>query len=163
MCHGESAAGFNGEINTFSSYLPGNGPNAATGYAVVERASVMIAPIVASQAAGPLGDALDAAVIADMGPLAIGAAATTSSIVLNEGEAILALVQNGRIIAQGDVGLSHVELVNRQLGGILPQGAEVVTIGKFDGQIVAYTSRSFYGVQAPASASAQAVARTAFR
>lgn len=39
MCHGVSAAGFNGDVNSFSSYLPGSGPNARQGYATLGAVS----------------------------------------------------------------------------------------------------------------------------
>jgi len=44
MCHGVSAAGYNGDPNSFSSYLPnsgGVGPNARDGYAVLGNLSSM--------------------------------------------------------------------------------------------------------------------------
>ena len=41
MCHGVSAGGFNGDPNSFSSYLPGSGPNARAGYAALAHVSSM--------------------------------------------------------------------------------------------------------------------------
>ena len=77
-------------------------------------------------------------------------------ITLREGDAVLAIVKDGRVIAQtSDVMLSHAEFVRRTVG-ILPSGAEVVTIGKFNGQIMALSSQTFYGNQLPSSAAQEA-------
>jgi hypothetical protein len=96
--------------------------------------------------------------------IAADAAAIGGQLTLGEGDAVLAVVQEGKIIAQAPIssGLSHVEFVARTLG-TLPEGAEVVTIGKFDGQIVAIASRSIAGNQLPASAAAQAAAQAVFK
>lgn len=73
------------------------------------------------------------------------------------------MVHNGQIIAQsGDLLLSHAEFVARTLG-TLPEGAEVVTIGKYQGQIVALNSMTFAGNQGLASPAAQAAARAGFQ
>ena len=89
--------------------------------------------------------------------------AAAARIALGEGDMVLAVVRNGKVLAQGSPGLSHAELVARQLGGVLPDGAEVVSIGKFGGKIVAQTSKTFSGVQMPASNAAQAAANATFR
>jgi RHS repeat-associated protein len=87
----------------------------------------------------------------------------TAGRVLSEGDAILAVVQDGKIIAQsGNLLLSHEQFVARTVG-TLQEGAEVVTIGKINGQVLAITSKSFHGHQIPASASAQKAALGAFR
>jgi RHS repeat-associated protein len=158
MCHGVSAGGFNGNVNSFSGLtaIPGSGPDAMQGYQALEQLSIAATPFVAGPVGGFIGDALDVGAVGTISAVAAG------QMTLNEGDAVLAVVQNGQIIAEGDVGLSHSEFVARTLG-TLPQGAEVVTIGKVDGQIVAITSKSFYGVQVPASANAQTAAQAAFR
>jgi hypothetical protein len=86
-----------------------------------------------------------------------------SRITLTEGDAVLAVAHNGKIIAQtSDVLLSHELFVSRYVGK-LPAGAEVLTIGKFGGQVNALTSKTFHGTQLPASEAAQAAARAAFK
>ena len=42
--------------------------------------------------------------------------------------------------------LSHAEFVSRTVG-TLPEGAEVVTIGKYQGQVAAFNSMTFSGNQ----------------
>ena len=63
---------------------------------------------------------------------------------------ILAVVKDGKVLARAHSGLSHEELVRRSLGDV-PEGASVVTIGKFQGEIVVKNSYSFSGNQGPAS------------
>lgn len=71
-------------------------------------------------------------------------------VTLEEGQALLAVVKDGRIVAQtADVALSHARFVEQTLG-TLPEGARVVTIGKFQGEIYAQNSRTFHGNQLPA-------------
>jgi RHS repeat-associated protein len=93
-------------------------------------------------------------------------AATTainnSQIFLREGDAVLAIIKDGEVIRMGDVGLSH-EVFGERAMGALPQGAEVVTIGKSGGQIYALTSRTFSGTQTNASQAAQDAAQLVFR
>ncbi len=86
-----------------------------------------------------------------------------AQIALREGDAWLAVVKDGKILAKtSDMLLSHKEFVARALG-TLPKDAEVVTIGKFCGKVVAITSKTFHGVQVPASAVAQTAAQGVFR
>ena len=93
----------------------------------------------------------------------IGAAAADSRILLQEGDALLAVVKDGRIIAKtSDVALSHTSFVNRALGG-LPEGARVVTIGKFEGSVRALNSRTFHGNQLPAPQDVQSAVGAFYR
>ena len=39
MCHGVSAGGFNGDVSSFSAYLPGSSPNVRDSYAFLAHAS----------------------------------------------------------------------------------------------------------------------------
>lgn len=87
---------------------------------------------------------------------------SSSQIVLREGDAVLAVVHEGKILASTkDISLSHAEFVSREIG-TLPAGAEVVTIGKFQNDVVALLSRTFHDTQLPASMAAQEAARAAF-
>ena len=93
-----------------------------------------------------------------------GAAATAASrILLREGDAVLGVVHEGRLIAKSsDVTLSHAEFVRRTVG-ILPEGAEAVTIGKFQGEITVLRSAKIHGRAMPASQEALDAARTVFQ
>jgi len=51
VCHGVSAQGYNGDINSFYG-LPGSGPDALKGYSAVEDFAVNITPIVLSPLTG---------------------------------------------------------------------------------------------------------------
>jgi RHS repeat-associated protein len=62
---------------------------------------------------------------------------------LNEGQFELVVVKNGKVIASSHDGLSHRELIKRKLGGVLPEGASVGTVGKLDGKIVVVPSTNF--------------------
>jgi hypothetical protein len=81
---------------------------------------------------------------------------------LTEQEAVLAVIKDGKILAQtSNSSLSHATFVQRALG-TLPEGAEVVTIGKLDGVITAFRSRTFHGNELPASQAAIDAAKKAF-
>ena len=85
--------------------------------------------------------------------LLTGAGDTASNItkqVLPDNEPILAVVKDGKVIATSNASLSHSELVARQLGGQLPDGAKVVTIIKERGVISVMNSRTFAGNTLPA-------------
>jgi len=91
------------------------------------------------------------------------AASTTNAVTMAEGDAVLAVISDGKIIAQSsNMMLSHEAFVARTVG-TLPEGAEVVTIGKYNGVVTAITSKTFSGVQVPASTAAQAASRAAFK
>jgi RHS repeat-associated protein len=169
MCHGESAGGYNGNPNAFAGVttIPGSGPNAMQGYSTVETISAYAAPILASQAAGPLGDALDAVVIADVGA---GAAAGTGTAVmlgnanLSVGPALVVVTPEGEVVTTPNLMLSHQVFAQQVLGTTgtqLPAGAWVGTVGNINGQIVGINSFTFFGNQAPASAAIQTILRAA--
>jgi RHS repeat-associated protein len=77
VCHGVSANGFNGNVNSFYGLtaLPGSGPNAMQGYATEEFIAQTITPFIAGPAGGLIGDALDAGTTA-----AITATATSTAV-----------------------------------------------------------------------------------
>lgn len=88
---------------------------------------------------------------------------TGTKIALQDGDVLLAVVKDGKIIAQGSPALSHAELVARQLGGKVPEGAEVVSIMKFEGKIFVQNSQTFMGNMGNASKAAQEAANAAYR
>jgi hypothetical protein len=84
-------------------------------------------------------------------------------IFLTEQEAVLAVIKDGKILASTRNSLlSHEVFVQRAIGA-LPEGAEVVTIGKLDGLITAFRSRTFHGNELPASQSAIDAARRVYK
>jgi len=91
-------------------------------------------------------------------------AASDARVFVPEGESVLAVVKDGTILRYTtDITLSHAEFVRRAVG-VLPEGAEAVTIGKYNGVISAMTS-SYFNAGQPgiASEAAQVAARSAFR
>jgi hypothetical protein len=71
-------------------------------------------------------------------------------IQLTDGQTLLILVKDGRVIEfTWDMGLPHVEFVKRKVGK-LPEGAWVGTVSKIEGEVVAISSKYFYGYQLPA-------------
>jgi RHS repeat-associated protein len=92
-----------------------------------------------------------------------GAGSAAARTLLREGDAVLGVVHEGKVIAQtSNVSLSHAAFVERTLGS-LPAGAEVVTIGKFEGVITVLRSPTFHGRGLPASREAFDAARAIFR
>jgi RHS repeat-associated protein len=117
---------------------------APEGAAVVGRA-VMRNPAAAARAAA----AMDETGCAGAG-LAAGAAVApvVAKTVLKKNDIILAVVHDGKILAQtSDFMLSHAELVKRFIKGGLPSGATVCTIGKEGNRLVALTSKTFHDKQ----------------
>lgn len=71
-------------------------------------------------------------------------------IQLSNGQTLLIIVKDGRVVEfTWDMGLPHVEFVKRKVGE-LPAGAWVGTVSKIDGDVVAISSKYFYGYQLPA-------------
>lgn len=92
-----------------------------------------------------------------------GAGTAAARTVLREGDAVLGVVHEGTLIAHtSNVSLSHAAFVERALGS-LPAGAEVVTIGKFEGAISVLRSPTFHGRGLPASKEAFDAAKAMFR
>lgn len=69
---------------------------------------------------------------------------------MNNGDAILVMVQNGAVIHHSwNMSLPHVEFVRRCTGG-LPEGAWVGTVTKIENEVMGITSKYFYDYQLPA-------------
>ncbi|MDB6021982.1 MAG: hypothetical protein JWQ04_1839 [Pedosphaera sp.] len=84
-------------------------------------------------------------------------------IQLSDGQTLLILAKDGRIVEfTWDMGLPHVEFVKRTVGE-LPAGAWVGTVSKIDGEVVAISSKYFFGYQLPAPEWVMAAVRDFFR
>jgi hypothetical protein len=100
----------------------------------------------------------------------VGAAAATAKqaidkvlpTLLQEGETFLAVFKNGEMLARTrNTLLPHAEFVKRFLG-TLSEGSEVITFGKYQGQIEALLSATFHGNRLPASAATLAALKKLF-
>ncbi len=84
-------------------------------------------------------------------------------IEIGNGQTLLVFVNDGRVVEYTwDMGLPHVEFVKRKVGE-LPPGGWVGTVSKIDGQVVAISSKYFYGYQLPAPAPVLAAVRALFK
>ena len=85
----------------------------------------------------------------------------SKKIKMRDGDAILIMVKNGEVIHHSwNMSLPHVEFVRRATGQ-LPESAWVGTASKLDGEVVAISSKHFFGYQLPAPPEvADAVKRT---
>ncbi|HYG35425.1 MAG TPA: hypothetical protein VEC99_11605 [Clostridia bacterium] len=84
-------------------------------------------------------------------------------IQLSDGQTLLVMVRDGRVVEYTwDMGLPHVEFVKRKVGE-LPPGAWVGTVSKIDGDVVAISSKYFYGYQLPAPEPVLAAVRALFK
>jgi hypothetical protein len=84
-------------------------------------------------------------------------------IKLTDGQTLLVVVKDGRVIEYTwDMGLPHVEFVKRKVGE-LPAGAWVGTVSKIEGEVVAISSKYFYGYQLPAPESVTTAVRALFK
>ncbi len=85
----------------------------------------------------------------------------SDKIKMRDGDAILIMVKDGEVIHHSwNMSLPHVEFVRRATGH-LPEGAWVGTASKLDGEVVAISSKHFFGYQLPAPTDvADAVKRT---
>ncbi len=73
-----------------------------------------------------------------------------AKIELNDGAMLLVILRDGKVTHySGNLLLSHAEFVKRQTGE-LPEGAWVGTVHKTEQEIVAFTSKTFYGYELPA-------------
>jgi len=81
---------------------------------------------------------------------------------MRDGDAILIMVKDGTVIHHDrNMSLPHVEFVRRTTGR-LPEGAWVGTASKLRGEVVAISSKHFYGYQLPAPADVAEAVRSAF-
>jgi hypothetical protein len=85
----------------------------------------------------------------------------SDKIKMRDGDAILIMVKDGKVIHfSPNMSLPHSEFVKRMTKE-LPAGAWVGTASKLDGEIVAMSSKHFFGYQLPAPSDvADAVLRT---
>ena len=84
-------------------------------------------------------------------------------IELTDGQTLLVVVREGRVAEYTwDMGLPHVEFVKRRFGE-LPAGAWVGTVSKIGGDVVAISSKYFYGYQLPAPEPVTAAVRALFK
>ena len=85
----------------------------------------------------------------------------SDKIKMRDGDAILIMVKDGEVIHHSwNMSLPHVEFVRRATSQ-LPEGAWVGTASKLDGEVVAISSKHFFGYQLPAPPDvADAVKRT---
>jgi hypothetical protein len=73
----------------------------------------------------------------------------SEKIKMRDGDTILIMVKDGKVIHHSwNMGLPHVEFVRRATGA-LPDGAWVGTASKLHGDVVAITSKYFFGYQMP--------------
>jgi len=82
-------------------------------------------------------------------------------IQMRDGDTILIMVRGGEVIHHTwNMSLPHVEFVRRATGQ-LPEGAWVGTASKLGGEVVAISSKHFFGYQLPAPPEvAEAVRKT---
>jgi hypothetical protein len=86
----------------------------------------------------------------------------TGKIKMNDGDTILVMVKDGEVIHHSwNMSWPHVEFVRRATGG-LPTGAWVGTASKLDGQVVAISSKHFYGYQLPGPPDVQQAVKKMF-
>jgi hypothetical protein len=84
-------------------------------------------------------------------------------IELTDGQTLLVVIRDGRVAEfTWDMGLPHVEFVKRRFGE-LPAGAWAGTVSKIDGEVVAISSKYFYGYQLPAPEPVAAAVRALFK
>jgi len=84
-------------------------------------------------------------------------------IKLSDGQTLLIIVKDGRVIEYTwDMGLPHAEFVKRRVGD-LPAGAWVGTVSKIDGDVVAISSKYFFGYQLPAPEAVTTAVRALFK
>ena len=84
-------------------------------------------------------------------------------IQLTDGQTLLVIVKEGRVLEYTwDMGLPHVEFVKRRVKE-LPAGAWVGTVSKIEGEVVAISSKYFYGYQMPAPEPVMTAVRALFK
>jgi hypothetical protein len=84
-------------------------------------------------------------------------------IKLTNNEALLIMVKDGKVIHfTWDLALTHIEFVKRTTKE-LPEGAWVGTVRKDRKELVAISSKSFYGYQLPAPDWVMSAVRNTFK
>ena len=75
---------------------------------------------------------------------------------MRDGDTLLIMVKDGKVIHHSwNMSWPHVEFV-RRVTGQLPPGAWVGTASKLNGDVVAISSKHFYGYQLPGPSEVQA-------
>lgn len=83
-------------------------------------------------------------------------------IKMPEGFCFLVMVQNGEVTKfTADFRLPHAEFIRRQVG-TLPEGAWVGSVVKFEGEVSAVNSFTYYGNQLPGPVEAQEAVKKKF-
>lgn len=81
---------------------------------------------------------------------------------MRNGDAILVMVKDGAILHHSwNMSLPHSEFVRRATKE-LPDGAWVGTVSKLDGDVVAISSKHFFGYQLPAPPEVMLAVKSAF-
>jgi hypothetical protein len=85
----------------------------------------------------------------------------SEKIKMRDGDTMLIMVKDGEVVHfTPNMSLPHSEFVKR-ITGQLPEGAWVGSVSKLDGEVVAISSKHFFGYQLPAPPEvAEAVRRT---
>jgi hypothetical protein len=85
------------------------------------------------------------------------------TVTMRDGDCILVMVQDGKVIHwTWNMALPHVEFVRRATG-VRPEGAWVGTVTKLDGVVMGITSKSFYDYQLPAPCDVNDAIRAVFK
>lgn len=97
--------------------------------------------------------------------VAVPVTAAAVKTFIPEGEMLLVVVKDGKVIAQtADYMLSHQRLLERALGtSVLSEGVWVGTVGKLGGRINFLNSQTFYGQQSAAPEAIQALLNSLYR
>jgi hypothetical protein len=86
----------------------------------------------------------------------------SDKIKMRDGDTMLIMVKDGKVIhCTANMSLPHAEFVKRTTGQV-PAGAWVGTASKMDGEVVAITSKHFFGYQLPAPPEVADAVRNAF-
>ena len=89
-------------------------------------------------------------------------ATMSDKIRMRDGDTMLIIVKEGQVIQfTPNMSLPHSEFVKRTIGQ-LPAGAWVGSVSKLDGEVVAITSKHFFGYQLPAPPEVAAAVKRAF-
>src|SRR5258708_1027227 len=98
-----------------------------------------------------------------MGLFLVHGSLSSHGVNMTGGQTLLVIVKDRRVIEYTwDMGLPHVEFVKRRVGE-LPAGAWVGTVSKIEGEVVAISSKYFYGYQMPGPESVAAAVRALFK
>lgn len=144
MCHGVSAAGFNGDVNAFAGLtaIPGSGSSATWGYQALVNGSEMAAPLVAGPVGGLIAGSLDAAALSTEAGILTLNGVSQATLASTQNGILLGTVENGEIkLFQATAGEieGHADLVN---AGLVSPGAQGFSIAVQNGQVTAVFQNS---------------------